>query len=155
MLRFELEITPCGSEHKINGLNRGDMTISGSQGLATSKGKQPNQSMMIFLSIVELLDGIRRFMLTKDASNYRFVGADCSFQFSATNLEGDRIRLTSDQGIIDEVQTTEMIKAVWKGVSAFLSLYGASIRPDDPVADDLRSAADSFIGAFGSVIEPA
>jgi len=155
MLRFELEITPCDSEHDIDSFSPGHITIMGRKGSSTSKGKQPDQAIMIFLSIVELLDGLRRFMLAKDVSDYRFIAVDSSFQFSVTKLGDDCIRLTSEQEIIDEVQTTEMIKAVWKGISAFLSDYGTSIKPDDPGADDLRSAVDSFIEAFGSIIESA
>lgn len=148
MLSFELEIIAHDSEDMIDGLSRGHISIKGSKGLVTSKGKQPDQSMMIFLSVVEILDGIRHFMLDHYASTYNFVGVDSSFQFSVTKLEGDRIRLTGDQGIMDEVETTEMIQTIWKEISIFLSRYGSSIKSHDPVADDLVSAVDSFKGAF-------
>lgn len=148
MLRLELEIISYSDKDKIDGFTLGHMTISGSQGLATSKGIQPNQSMMIFLSIIELLDGIRQFILAKNVSNYRFVGIDSSFQFSMTKQECGRIRLTGSQGIIDEVETIELSQSIWKGVSAFLYCYEPFIRPDDPVADDLHFAVDSFKSAL-------
>jgi hypothetical protein len=155
VLRFELEITPFDSECNIDGLSRGHMTVRGSEGSVTSKTDDPNQSIMIFHSIVELLDGLRRFVLSEDAGNYRFVGVDNSFQFTTTKSENDRVKLNSAQVTIDEVPTTEMVLAVWTGVSAFLSHYGEFIEPDDPISDDLRAALDSFLDAFRSVIEPA
>jgi hypothetical protein len=148
MLRFELEISPHTTEDDIDGLARGHLTITGSQGTATSKGQQPDQSMMIFLSIVELLDGLRRFLLDRHASRYHFVGVDSSFQLVITRETDDAIRIMCDQDTLDVVRPEEMIAAVWAGIDRFMSRYGQHIAADDLVADDLHSSIESFTRSF-------
>jgi hypothetical protein len=148
MLHFELEISPHTTEDDIDGLARGHLTITGSQGTATSKGQQPDQSMMIFLSIVELLDGLRRFLLDRHASRYHFVGVDSSFQFLVTREADDAIRVMYDQNTLEVVRTEDMIAAVWAGIDRFMSRYGRYIVADDPVADDLHSSLESFARSF-------
>ena len=147
MLHFELELLNPGGG-PIHGLARGHMTVSGGQGRATSRGKQPDQSMMIFVSAVELLDGIRRFVADRKTPAYNFVGADSSFQLWANRIGNDRIRLTGAAGAIEELPAADLIAAVWDGVGAFLGEHLSALTPADPVADDLRAAVTSFREAF-------
>jgi hypothetical protein len=148
MLSLELEISSHTAEDNIDGLSRGHMTITGSQGFATSKARQPDQSMMIFLSVVELLDGVRRFILGNNASHYNFVGVDSSFQLFLTKELNDNIKLRCDQKPIDIVRTDEMIRAVWEGINRFLALYRQYIDSGDPVANDLQASIESFKTSF-------
>ncbi|MDQ3684470.1 MAG: hypothetical protein M3430_02550 [Acidobacteriota bacterium] len=148
MLTFEFEIAPSIVNGQIDGLSRGHLTISGSHGFVTSKGKTPDQSMMIFLSIVELLNGVRRLLLNRNSITYNFVGADCSFQFSINKTNQNSLAITSDIEPIDEVTQSEIVLAVWNGVNNFISFYGHHIDADDLVSDDLDSSIDEFRKTF-------
>jgi hypothetical protein len=59
------------------GFEMGDIRICGDRATVTSEGS--NQSMMLILSIVELLDGVRLFLSRSKPRQYEFIGADSSF----------------------------------------------------------------------------
>lgn len=147
MLKLHLELTRSAVELGISGLSRGHMTVSGSLGTITSQEKQPDQSMMIYPSVILLLDGVRRFLSQKTKPDYRFVGVDSSFQFVITQAEG-RVRIHNGQIVVDEVSDAELVQAVWQGVDVFVTGARPKLPPDDVVADDLHAALTSFVQAF-------
>lgn len=59
-IRFELDEAPM--EEMIDSFSMGHITISGDQGELTSHGQTPDQSMMIFLSVISFLDSIRKLL---------------------------------------------------------------------------------------------
>lgn len=144
MLIFTLELIPASVEQGLTGLSRGHLSIQGSHSSVTSKDRVPDQSMMIFISIVELLDGLRRFFSDTRSKSYKFIGADCSFQFTVKRVKENQFTLISDGQEIDTVTQTEIVQAIWKGVKSFLDCYQNQIDSTDTVANDLSSAVAEF-----------
>lgn len=148
MLIFTLELTSTSVEQGVTGLSLGHLFIQGSNSSVTSKNRVPNQSMMIFLSIVELLDGLRQFLSDTRSESYKFIGTDCSFQFTIKRVKENKFTLISDGQEIDTVTQTELLQAVWKGVKSFLDCYQNQLDPTDIVVDDLLSAVKDFRKSF-------
>ena len=148
MVSFKFDLSWLSLNQEISGLSRGHITIRGKQGIVTSEGKEPDQSMMIFISISELLDGLRRFIHDKNAATYRFVGVDSSFQFLITKVGTNRLKIEADHYVVDEVQIFSLIHAVWEGVCDFLAQYGQYRPLEDLASDDLHAAAKSFEKTF-------
>ena len=147
MLTLTLELTAVSSQQEVHGLSRGHLSIGGSQGSVTSQGRTPDQSMMIFLSIVGLLHGLRRFLETASTRQYTFVGDDCSFQLTFERVKGQLFKITSQRQAIDTVGQDELTRAVWAGVEPFLSRYQDQL-DGDMVLGDLISAVFEFRLAF-------
>lgn len=148
MLTFTFDIIDNYSQSKLGGLVRGHMTIDGKEGAVTSRGKEPDQSMMIFLSIVELLDGMRHFLSEKNASKYNFVGVDSSFQITAIKGENGCITLMVENRVLDTTSRNEIVRAIWEGVSQFLKRYDHCIKPGDAIRSDLTAAVEGFKREF-------
>lgn len=78
MFRFQCEWVDGRTTSARSGHELGHMSFAGEEGICTSRGKGPDQAMMICLALVELLDGLRRFLVERQVE-YMFVGTDSSF----------------------------------------------------------------------------
>jgi hypothetical protein len=102
MLIFKIELDEF-EEEEIDSYSRGHITIQGNSGIISSKLSKRNQSMMIFISICDLLNSVR-VLLTTPRKKYNFVGAGCSFQFFIVKNSSNNLILTSVKNeVIDEV----------------------------------------------------
>ena len=61
-----------------NGFELGDLTVATDAGTVTSKGRNPDAGMMIYISLVDLMSGLSS-LLRAERRQYEFVGADSSF----------------------------------------------------------------------------
>jgi hypothetical protein len=105
--------------------------------------------MMIFISIVELLDGLRIFFLNQTNQKYNFVGTDSSFQFFLIKIQANQLRLTSVKNkLIDEITQLDLVNVVWKEVKDFISKYGCFLDENEIVKDDLTSSIETFKKQF-------
>jgi hypothetical protein len=145
---LELELDLNEPKLMVDGYSLGDITLKGRFGSISSKDQEPSQSMMIFPSIVLLLDNIRAFLLDESAHKYRFVGIDTSFQFTVEKKPGAFVELSSRHTNLDLLPTTELVLNIWEGVVNFLDQSGSCITEDDPVYDDLNASVKSFKSTF-------
>ena len=100
---LNIEIEEIELEEGIDSYTRGHITIQGKGNIISSKDMTDNQSMMIFISISELLDGIGIFLNHQNQKIYYFVGVGCSFQFIIVKQDIYIFRLTNMKSqIIDE-----------------------------------------------------
>lgn len=144
-MQVELELrSKCVA---VDGLSRGHITIRGSTGVCTSKNHQPDHSMMIFLSVPLLLDGIGEF-ITNRQPVYNFVGVDSSFQFKLTKTKHEQISFVYDKREISTLATAELIQAVWEGVNSFMSTYGEQLDATDIALEDLVASMEKFSAHF-------
>lgn len=148
MLTLILELNQIESTPEITVFSLGDMTLSGSFGTVTSKDRSPDQSMMIFLSVVTLLDELRVFLQNKALTTHRYVGIDTSFQINFTKHPNNLIEITHRTDPIDIVSPQEIIRAIYGGVQIFLNRYSPYVRNDDPVTGDLHASFEAFSRAF-------
>lgn len=148
MLTFTLELTDRSSSQAVHGLSRGHISVQGSQGIVTSKGRTPDQSMFIFLSIVDLLDGLSGFFEGSRSRRYAFVGNDSSFQLSIEPVKGRLFRISSQAQTIDTITQDELIRAIWQGVTKFLERYQEDLSDGDMIYSDLISSIAEFRLSF-------
>lgn len=151
MLIFLLEIDPTEPASEISGFSLGDMTLSGNLGTVTSKHKSPDQSMMIFLSAVALLDELRAFLQNKRPTTHLYVGSDTSFQLSFKKHPNNLIEITHRTDPIDIVSPEELIWAVWTGVLSLFNHYIPYLQADDPVTNDLSTSLQEFKRQFSLI----
>ncbi|MEM7584270.1 MAG: hypothetical protein AAF560_12855 [Acidobacteriota bacterium] len=145
MLRFSLTVSEA--EEEVCGFSLGHMVVTGREGAATSVGHRPDQSMMIFLAAVELLDGLRRFLRDPAQASYHFVGVDSSFQWVAEKLR-DSVLLVGIEGRVDEVPASELTAAALAGVRNLVAEHHHQLDENDAAWRDLQVAVADFEAAF-------
>ncbi|MEH2375106.1 hypothetical protein [Nostoc sp.] len=74
MLIFKIELEQIEFEEKIDSYSRGHLTVQGRYGIISSKLSNINHSMMVFISLCDLLDGVRLFLINPIKNTYHFVG---------------------------------------------------------------------------------
>jgi len=100
--------------------------------------------MMIFLSIVDLLDGLRRLLSSPSEHSYTFIGIGTSFSILFEKTRNG-LRISANGMIIDECGPADVVKAVIEGVDLFL---GSTPLPDEPALTDLTNAIADFHSMF-------
>jgi hypothetical protein len=125
------------------GFDLGDTEFVGDCGSCTSKGRTPNQSHMIFLSTVLLLDDLKSF-LEGDERQFEFGTIDSSFQVLFTREPDSRIRVTCYDKLIHLSDKESLKKDVYNSVSKFMDEVGILLPEDDPVYSDIWSALKNF-----------
>lgn len=141
MLKFVIEMEELAGP--VGGLDMGHFTLQGSKAVATSAGKDPSQAMMVFISIIELLDGLKVFLFSKK-KNYVFIGADSSFSLLFEKLKNNDIRISSGGTLLGVEKRMDLVAAIWRGVDEFLENRLNQISSDDMVYNDLISSVDAF-----------
>jgi hypothetical protein len=138
-IRFELvdHVAPG----PVSGLSRGDVTITGPLGAVTSAGRRPDQSMLVYISIVDLLDGLGALLRPGGGRHWEWVGNDSSFVVDF-DRRGDRVRIRAMGEDLGEVAEADLITGVWDATTTFL----ATNRPGrgDMVAIDLDDAVEDL-----------
>ncbi|WP_375773248.1 hypothetical protein NR798_21010 [Archangium gephyra] len=102
--------------------------------------------MMLAIAIVELLDGLRRFLLER-RSDYTFVGADSSFSVRFQK-KGKRIAIQCGASLLGEVEAKTLCQAVLSGAETFFQQPENKLPRNDPALEDLTSALEEFARAF-------
>ena len=141
MVAFQCEWIDEQTER--SGFDLGHMTFAGEQGTCTSRGKTPDQAMMLAVAIKELLYGLE--MLLRGAqSEYKFVGTDSSFSVWFKKSKRGRISLRCGTTELGEAESTDLCKSILQGVETFFVQSGNELPINDPVREDLLSSIQSF-----------
>jgi len=119
------------------------MEFIGELGNHSSQGRTPSQKMMVFISIVLLLDGLRSF-LTSGALQYEFIGVDCSFQVVFARDKHGNVSLIGDDKAIHVSNVASLTADVFSSVSKFIEEPGVRLSESDPVHDDVSAALKAF-----------
>jgi hypothetical protein len=146
MLAIEIELVR--SEEELDIYTMGHLTLTGSEMTLSSKTR--NQSMMIFLSITQLLYEISNFLKDKNQTSYNFVGVDCSFQFYLLK-DNKIINATDAKGnIIDRIPELEIVSCFWEGIENFLLKYNYLIEKSESIYSDqdLKNSMLKFKNEF-------
>ena len=105
--------------------------------------------MMIFISLSELLDGIRIFLTNQNQRIYHFVGVGCSFQFIIVKLTSNQFRLINLKSeIVDEMTRLELIKSVWDEVRKIVLNYDDLLNESEFIKSDLTASIEEFREQF-------
>ena len=143
MFRFQCEWADGQTTSARSGYELGHMSFAGEEGICTSRGKVPDQAMMICLATVELLDGLRRF-LAEGQLEYTFVGTDSSFSVHFRRGAKGRIAVRCGTILLGEVEGALLCRAILSGVDSFLGQPGSQLPGNAPVREDLLAALEEF-----------
>ncbi|MFF1358620.1 hypothetical protein [Streptomyces sp. NPDC058297] len=114
------------------------MSATGDLGTADSAGHTPDQGMMIYLSVTQLLDSLGDF-LRGDAGTLVFTGVDTSFGLAFRRTRRG-LSVASKDGVIARTSAPELGEAVLRAADQ-LSL---TLPAEDSAAADLSAALESF-----------
>lgn len=153
MLIIRFEFLRSEEKKTFSKFELGNITIIGKYGYLTSASKVPNQSMMIIISVVDLLDLIINFFPRIEMDKCTFIGADSSFQFELIKEKNERIILIGNKKLIDDVTFSEFISAIWNGVYYFYSNTLKHRNLDETEFQDLRNAIIDFRNFFSHYLK--
>ena len=119
----------------------GDIEIEIDGQIISSKNKKPDQSMMIFIAICDLLDGIKA-MLKSRKKEFVFVGADSSFTlFFKQNKNNVYIIYNSKKYIVSLI---EFALSLRDSVNSFLEENKRFLNKESGVIQDLYESLKGF-----------
>ncbi|WP_148282163.1 hypothetical protein [Corallococcus coralloides] len=123
------------------------MTFTTDEWTCTSKGRKPDQAMMIVLAMVGLLDGVR-ILLTSSETEHRFIGVDSSFSVWFRKSSQGKLSLTCGATSLGQVESKALCQALLSGVDEFLSRPESALPEGDAARGDLTAALNEFRQAF-------
>jgi hypothetical protein len=137
-IRWELATTD-----RVIDFSSGNLTIRGARGAATSQ-----QAMMVFPSIVSMLDNVRVFLTASAPSRGTdlLVAIGSSFRPTIERVSRGRFAVAVGGVEIETVEQAELARAVWDSVQAVLSVNRDAAGANTA---DLASAEAQFASAFG------
>lgn len=141
---FEL-IVELDSEQLKLGIHKyiyGDITIVGQYGSVSSKQYKTVKSSMLFISITELLDGVRSLVLNNE-KQYDYLSIGSGFTFHIIRKKNHFIITDVQNKLIAKSTSKELIQSIWNPVNKFITKYrpyleegaGVTIGLDDSVKD--------------------
>jgi hypothetical protein len=126
-----------------SGFDLGHMTFSGEKGTCTSRGKSPDQAMMLAIAITDLLCGLE-MLLRGNQSEYRFVGTDSSFSVWFKKSQRGSISVRCGTTQLGEAEPTALCKSILHSIETFFAQPGNELPVNDPVCEDLLSSVQSI-----------
>lgn len=135
-----------------SGFDLGHMTLRGTDGTVSSCGRRPDQSMMIYLSLSQLLDGLRQ-LLERGRGTYSFGAVDSSFTLHFRLAKGGTLVTRSGGAggpLIDRFPAAEAAADLAAAATDFTAGALPSLPPDDAGAQDLTGSLAEFTAAFGT-----
>ncbi|BCM66043.1 MULTISPECIES: hypothetical protein [Streptomyces] len=136
MITVQFTVRP--GQGDASGFDLGDMTITGDLGTAGSAGHVPDQGMMIYLSVVQLLDSLGDF-LRGNVRVFGFTAADSSFRLVVRRTK-DGLSVASEDGVVARTTAGELASAVLHAAEDL----ARALPPEDPVASDVQAALAAF-----------
>ncbi|MFJ3644008.1 hypothetical protein ACIPRD_30300 [Streptomyces sp. NPDC090108] len=136
MITVQFTVRP--GQGDAGGFDLGDMAVTGDLGTADSAGHVPDQGMMIYLSVVQLLDSLGAFLRGNDRM-LTFTGADTSFGLVVRRTK-DGLSVAGKDGVVARTTARELASAVLCAAEDL----GPALPPEDPVASDWKAALAAF-----------
>jgi hypothetical protein len=128
-----------------SGYDLGHVDVLGSEGRASSRGRTPDQAMMIYLSVTLLLDGVRRFLTGRDRT-YESAAVDSSFSLDFAKEKGGWVTTSHEGVLVDRSTERELADALLRGAEAFSRMTLHHLPPDDAGREDLEASLAEFAG---------
>lgn len=144
MLKIQWEFSAGPGSGRVGEFSLGDLSVEGARGRATSRDRTPRQSMMVFPTIVNMLDGVRTFLEGR-APRYALAAVGSSFSFTLTRARDGRFVVAAGGVEIDTVPQADLVRAVWDGAEELLAAHRDAAGSN---AADLSDAEEQFRQAF-------
>jgi hypothetical protein len=140
LLQFIIEPSP--RVEQIDSYSLGYMTVTGEYGEASSK--KSGQSIMILLSMIELMDDVSDFLNDTETKKYRFIAIDSSFRFVIRKRESNKISIYYKRRKLDTTSELQLVSSIYDCVSNFYNKYHNTIDTRDRISEDLCKSKNDF-----------
>ncbi|MEU7585441.1 hypothetical protein AB0A95_03975 [Micromonospora sp. NPDC049230] len=145
-MRFEFSRHHDGAA--ASSFDLGDLRLVLDSADVSSAGHRPSRSMMIYLAIVHLVDGLSE-MAEGHSSRFRFVGPDSSFSLDFRR-KNDVLTVTAGNALVGAVPMSEVLAALLAGITTFLTDPDNALAANESVVEDLESAVRRLRGVASS-----
>jgi hypothetical protein len=132
-VRFTFAVDPAEAP---SGLVLGNLEIAGPDGSVSSAGRRPDQSFMVYVGLVDLIDGLTG-LADGLRRQYEFVGPDSSFIVDFRR-KGDRISASAYGSQLGAEPAAEVLAGLRDGIDELLAAH--PLDPAEPGAGDVAAA---------------
>jgi hypothetical protein len=115
----------------------GDLTITGTEGSATSKD-DPRYLMMVVISLLFLVDQVSSFLVTPSQRKLEFIGTDGSFKIHFSKSRDDMIVIRVFDQVVSREDRTEFVQELWRSVQTFVEHYWHRLQTGHSEVSDLH-----------------
>lgn len=122
-------------------LDLGDLLVSGEHMSVSSAGRQPDQGMMIYLAMDDLISGLLQ-VADGERRDYEFIGVDSSFRLDLARTGQGQIVIGHCGNVVLQDQVEDVLNALWEGVVSFLSDQRNQPVEDVEYTEDLAVAVE-------------
>lgn len=143
-MRFVFSRSPLDPAEPASGFDLGNVEITGPVGSVSSTGRQPDQSFMVYLGMVDLIDGVTAVAEGR-RREHRFVGADSSFTIRFFRNK-DGISASAYGTSLGSEPVADVLGGLRAGIDEFLADPANTLPPVDPAAIDLVAALTTLPG---------
>lgn len=126
-----------------SGFDLGHMEVTGALGSYSSRGRTPDQAMMIHVSVSLLLDGLRS-LVEAGRGGWSFGGVDSSFSLKFSLTKDGTITTQAPGTPIDRSDVRTVVTAVWTAAKEFADVHLPLLPRDDAGRQDLEMSLAGF-----------
>jgi hypothetical protein len=146
-MEFIFTVNPIDEEW--TGFELGDIEIVTENVVISSRNKAPSQSMMVFLALSSLLDGLRD-LRQPGGKTFRFNGIDSSFSILFT-IENDSTLSLKNGNFVDVVELSEFYHELLAAAKIFCEQAVKRVTKNDPAITDLQTSIQDMEAFLCSV----
>lgn len=137
-MRFVFSLSPLDPAEPASGFDLGNLEITGPDGSVSSTGRQPDQSFMVYLGMVDLIDGLTA-LAEGGRREHKFVGPDSSFTVRFFRNKAG-ISTSAYGASLGSEPVPDVLGGLRAGIEEFLADPANALAPADPAAIDLTAA---------------
>lgn len=142
---FKISFSLINESDQISGFDLGNIELNiDNTKIITSSGRKPDQSMMVFVTIIDLLDGLRKLISDKKLIDFKLIGADSSFTIHFMKSK-KKIKVIINEEELCTVEQNELIDQVYISCKDFVERNKINMMESDPVLDDINQSLGQFI----------
>lgn len=126
---------------EITGFELGDIIIEKGDFQVSSTDRNPNQSMMLFITIPVLMDSVRKMIEDKQQET-EIEGVDSSYVLKVKRKR-NAYYISDDKHLIGGIEQRELLNGVYIAAERVWNQYGRYIQSDS-VREDFRDALERY-----------
>lgn len=128
----------------ISGFDLGNIHLSYNDISLSSSGKVPDQSCMLFITIVDMLNGIKNLVINEKSREFKLVCADSSFNVLFVKTKTSKYQIIVDQKVLCILERDELVKGIFNSCSKVYIQYRPRMLDNDPIIEDIELALARF-----------
>ena len=141
---FNISFTINNMTDHISGFDLGHISISSNDNIISSFNREPDQSNMVFLTIVEMLDGLRKFWQNKKTKEYKLVCVNSSFSILFVRKRSGLVNIEVDESTILDLHEKMLAKQVYDSCYSFYKECKIKMIEDDPIIEDIEESLQQY-----------